>query len=145
LRRNTDEVPSSLRKPQNGRIGKEAVMTDVSSQPSLVDIVMDPLIHQFKVEMSSTQETFLARLLDNFAVSVVQNVAPSDETARAEVFNIARSKGIKVEPNEGMPWSKAEADTLQEMMGRGMASDEIAEELKRGKNETDAKMREYEK
>jgi hypothetical protein len=119
-------------------------MTDTSNQTSLVDSVMDSLIHEFKVEMSPTQETFLARLLDSFAVSVVQNVAPSDETARAEVFDIARSKGIKVEPNEGKPWSETEVDTLQEMMGRGMAADQIAEELKRGTDETVAKMQEYE-
>jgi hypothetical protein len=105
---------------------------------------MDSLIHQFKVEMSPTQENFLTRLLDDFAVSVVQNVAPSDEAARADVFDNARSKGIKVEPNEGKPWSKAETDALQEMMGRGMTADQIAEELKRGDSETDAKMREYE-
>jgi hypothetical protein len=120
-------------------------MTDTSNKPSLVDTVMGSLIHEFKVEMSPTQGTFLTRLLDNFAVSVVQHVAPSDETARAEVFDIARSKGIKVEPNEGKPWSKAETDTLHEMMGRGMAINQIAEELRRGLTETDAKMREYEK
>ena len=119
-------------------------MTDASNQRSLVDIVMDSLIHEYKVEMSPTQGSFLKRLLDNFAVSVVQNVAPSDETARAEVFDIARSKGIKVEPNEGKSWSKTEVDTLQEMMGRGMTANQIAEELKRGNIETDAKMREYE-
>ena len=120
-------------------------MPDTGHQRSLVDIVMDSLIHQFNVEMSPTQGTFLARLLDNFAVSVVQNVAPSDEAARAEVFDNARSKGIKVEPNEGKPWSKAETEALQEMMRRGMATDQIAEELKRGNNETGAKMREYAK
>jgi hypothetical protein len=119
-------------------------MTDTRKQRSLVDLVMDSLIHEYKVEMSPTQGTFLTRLLDTFAVSVVQNVAPSDETARAEVFDNARSKGIKVEPNEGKPWSKAETDTLQEMMGRGMKAALIAEELKRGITETDAKMREYE-
>ena len=119
-------------------------MPDTGNQRSLVDIVMDSLVHEFKVEMSPTQGTFLASLLDTFAVSVVQNVAPSDETARAEVFDNARQKGIKVEPNEGKPWSKAETDTLQEMMDRGMAADHIAEELKRGNKETDAKMREYE-
>jgi hypothetical protein len=145
LRHHTDEVSSSLRKPQNRRIGKEAIMTDTNGQPSLVDIVMDSLVRQFNVEMSPTQGTFLARLLDNFAVSVVQNVAPSDEAGRAEVFDNARSKGIKVEPNEGKPWSKAETDTLQEMRSRGMAIDQIARELKRGNRETDAKLREYEK
>ena len=118
-------------------------MTD-TNQTSLVDTVMDSLIKEFKVEMSPTQGTFLRRLLNTFAVSVVRNVAPSDEAARAEVFDIARSKGIEVEPNEGKPWSETEVETLQEMMGRGMAANEIAEELKRGTNETDAKMREYE-
>jgi hypothetical protein len=117
-------------------------MTDISSQTSLVDSVMDSLVHKFNVEMSGTQGSFLRRLLNNFAVSVVRNVAPSDETARAEVFDIARSKGIKVEPNEGKPWSKAEVDSLREMMGRGMAVYQIAEELKRGNDETDAEMRE---
>jgi len=106
---------------------------------------MDSLIHEFNVQMSPTQGTFLKTLLNSFAVNVVQEVAPSDEAARAEVFDIARSKGIKVEPNEGKPWSKTEVDTMQEMMGRGMATYQIAEELKRGNNETDAKMREYEK
>ena len=120
-------------------------MTDTSSQRSLVDKVMTSLIHEFNVEMSPTQGTFLKSLLDSFAVNVVQNVAPSHEAARAEVFDIARSKGIKVEPNEGKPWSKTEVDTMQEMMGRGMATYQIAEELKRGNSETDAKMREYEK
>lgn len=117
-------------------------MTDISSQTSLVDAVMDSLVHEFNVEMSATQGSFLRRLLNNFAVSVVRNVAPSDETARAEVFDIARSKGIKVEPNEGKPWSKAEVDSLQEMMSREMAVYQIAEELKRGNSEIDAKMRE---
>jgi hypothetical protein len=60
------------------------------------------------------------------------------------LFDIARSKGIKVEPNEGKPWSETELDALQEMRIRGMAIHQIAEELKRGINETDAKMREYE-
>jgi len=106
---------------------------------------MTSLIHEFNVEMSPTQGTFLKSLLDSFAVSVVQEVAPSDEVARAEVFDLARSKGIKVEPNEGKPWSKTEVETLQEMMGRGMAIYQIAEELKRGNNETDAMMREYDK
>src|SRR5438309_2075807 len=119
-------------------------MTDTSSQTSLVDTVMDSLIHEFNVEMTPTQGSFLKSLLENFAVSVVRNVAPSDEPARAEVFDLARSKGIKVEPNEGTPWSEVETDTLQDMMGRGMTAYQIAEELKRGTNETDAKMQEYE-
>jgi predicted transcriptional regulator len=46
--------------------------------------------------------------------------------------------------NEGKPWSTTDVDTLQEMMAREMTADQIAEELKRGTNETDAKMREYE-
>jgi hypothetical protein len=123
---------------------RRVVMTD-TNQTSIVDTVMDSLIEEFKVEMSPTQGTFLRRLLNTFAVSVVQNVAPSDEAARVEVFDIARSKGIEVEPNEGKPWSKTEVDTLQEMMGRGMATDQIAQELKRGNSETDAKVREHEK
>jgi len=75
-------------------------MTD-TNQTSFVDTVMDSLTNAFNVDLSPTQGTFLRTLLNNFAVSVVQNVAPSDEAARAEGFDIARSKGIEVEPNEG--------------------------------------------
>ncbi len=109
----------------------------------LVEAVLDDLVNGSKEDFAPGTVDFLRTLLNNFAVGVVQDVAPTDEAARAEVFDKARQLAIRVEPNEGNPWVQMDLRILRERIERGQVAFEIARVLDRGVKEVDEKMREH--
>jgi hypothetical protein len=74
-------------------------------------------------------------LLNNFAASVVREIAPADTTVRALIFENARTKGIQVEPNEGKPWTGAELAEARERFARKEVFFRVARALARDVNE----------